>query len=532
MPGLLVADDMAIVRSTVAQIVAREQLSLHPVTGACNGQEAVSLASQMQPDIVLMDVKMPGLNGLQAAAAIRSEHPATKVVMLTAHNEFFFAQQAIKLGAADYLLKPVRPAKLVATLLQVQAQIHQERQKSLEAEEAQNRLRQTLPMIEASLVKHLVFGLTLDRVLLADALKQLSKTISWPAVIVVDIDGFNSTGSDELRHLGGMLTAIVRQAVAKPARSLIGQSKPGRVVGIISTDDELTTVDQMRDLGHTIRRAVEVNTSVTVTVSLGRRYPDLESVPRSYAEVSLAKRRKADQGGNTVVHINDIDNLHTLNTGRNPTYPLQLERDLLDSVRLGQSQISLKLMTKMVDYLLGQPEKSSVVMHNHLVEIMALLSRAAIDAGAPVAEILDLSHRQVLDLSSLPGVAEIRSWAFNCLTELVAAIQAVQSKDVVQQAITYIHQNQHRSDISLKEVADVVNLSPSHLASLFKAKVGVSYMRYLTSLRLEQAKKLLRTTDLTIAAVAEAVGYQTLTNFYRLFQRETGMTPATYRQSH
>ncbi len=531
MPGLLVADDMAIVRSTVAQLVAREKLmSLHPVTEACNGQEAVSLASQMQPDIVLMDVKMPGLDGLQAAAAICTEHPATKVIMLTAHNEFSLAQQALKLGAADYLLKPVRPAKLVATLLQVQAQIDQERQRDLEAEEVQNRLRQTLPMIEDSLVKNLVFGLVLDRGLLAEALNQLGKTISWPAVIVVDVDGFNSTGADELRHWCGMLTAIVRQSVANPARSLIGQSEPGRVVGIISTDNALTAVDQMRELGHIIRRAVETKTPLTVTVSLGRCYPDLESVPRSYAEASLAKRRKAHHGGNTVVHIDD---LHPLNANRNLPYPLQLERDLLDSVRLGQSQASLKLMTTMVDYLLGQPEKSHGAMYNHFVEIMALLSRAAIDAGVPVAEILDLSHHQLRELSPLPGAAEIRSWTLNCLTELMAAIQVVtQSKDVVQQAITYIHQNQHRSDISLKEVAGVVNLSPSHLASLFKTKVGVSYIKYLTSLRLEQAKKLLRTTDLTIAAVAEAVGYQTPTNFYRLFQRETGMTPAAYRQSH
>jgi two-component system response regulator YesN len=74
-------------------------------------------------------------------------------------------------------------------------------------------------------------------------------------------------------------------------------------------------------------------------------------------------------------------------------------------------------------------------------------------------------------------------------------------------------------------------LSPSHLASLLKERLGLSYITYLTSIRIEQAKKLLRTTDLTVAAIAERVGYPNVTNFYRLFQRETGLTPGAYRQA-
>lgn len=345
MPGLLVADDMPIVRSTVANIVKREKLDIYPVTEASNGEEAVSLARQMQPDIVLMDIQMPGLDGLQATSTIRAEQPNAKIAVLSAYHEFSYARQALKLGVIDYLLKPIRPNKLVAFLTEIQAQVQQEQKDALKDKEAK-----------------------------------------------------------------------------------------------------------------------------------------------------------------------------------------QLEQELLESIRLGQPQTSLELMTKLVGHLLSASEQSSETIQSYFLRLMTLLSHAAIDMGVPAAEIVSVSQRQMLELLALSDATEIRSWAFNYLSQLIAINQvSSQPEDPVQQAIIFIDENQHRPDMTLKDVANAVHLSSSHLAALFKAKTGISYKKYLTSRRIEQAKTLLRTSDLTVTDVAEAVGYQTVSNFYRLFQRETGLTPTAYR---
>jgi len=106
---------------------------------------------------------------------------------------------------------------------------------------------------------------------------------------------------------------------------------------------------------------------------------------------------------------------------------------------------------------------------------------------------------------------------------------SVSKNDPVKRAVAFIQQHFDRSDIALDEVAKAAHLSASHLAYLFKMKMGMSYKQYVTAQRLDAAKRLLHTTDWTIDVIAEHVGYPNATNFYRLFQRETGVTPAMYR---
>lgn len=116
MPSLLVVDDTPLIRSTIVNLLEREHLSFSAVFEARNGVEAVECARRKKPDVVLMDIRMPGLDGLEASSQIRAELPNTRIVFLTAYDDFGYAQKALKLGAVDYLLKPVRPAKLVEVL--------------------------------------------------------------------------------------------------------------------------------------------------------------------------------------------------------------------------------------------------------------------------------------------------------------------------------------------------------------------------------------------------------------------------------
>ena len=133
MPGLLVVDDTPIIRSTIAQVVRRECPAIAGVYEAANGLEALDLARRERPAIILMDIRMPGLDGLQASAVIKAELPQTRSIILSAYDEFPYVKEALKLGAVDYLLKPIRPARLVEILTAVCHELPVPREPPLQA---------------------------------------------------------------------------------------------------------------------------------------------------------------------------------------------------------------------------------------------------------------------------------------------------------------------------------------------------------------------------------------------------------------
>jgi two-component system, response regulator YesN len=533
MPGLMIADDEAIVRAALSRMIAQTLPELSPILEASSGEEAISLAREICPEIVLMDVKMPGLSGLQAAGAIRRDCPSTKVIMLTAYDEFSFAQEALRLGVVDYLLKPVRPGLLLEVLGRVQRQIQEEENHRIADEEASSLLRETLPLVEARLVQDLASGRSDANTPVDRMLAHLGKSLKCPAVMVLKVDNYESMARDmtteRLDRLERLLADILQRVLPAPNRALIGQVQPGTLAVIVSTDPNDKDLKQVRALGHAIRYAVESGAPVTATIGIGNSYEDLDLIPLSYSEAVRAQLHEPYLSTNCVIHIADVPKAEA---GPRPAYPVELERELIRAIQSGEHQDAQEPFKRIIDHLLAQSYQPLETVRTRLVELMALVSRAVIEAGAPAAEVLGLSHAQTAALERLKTTDDVRGWALNSLAALLARVETRDpGNTLVNQAMEYMRENLHRPGLELKDVARSVNLSNSHLAHLLKARCGTSYVKYLTQLRIEEARKLLSTTDLTIAAVSVAVGYEDATYFHRVFRRETAMTPSTFRQT-
>lgn len=532
MPGTLIADDTPLIRSTLVRILTHRRLAPTPIVEACNGEDAIRLAREVRPEVVLMDIRMPGLDGLQATSIIRNEVPEARVVMLTAYDEFAYAQKALKLGVEDYLLKPVRPDKLAETFADINNGIRRERERSQEVVGSSAALEQVLPVVERNLVENLIRGALPDAESMADTLAYLRREIVWPAVIVIKPDDFAayvaSNSVHMVRDLYERMVAITSRSLPEPERSLVGYSSPGRIIAIVSTDTVLQPVKARRALGELIRRHVQRETPVTVTVGLGERCPTLDSIPISYAEANLARR--VHSSGNVVVHIDDLES--TRYGDLQFLDPVQCECDLVRAIQEYHPEQAHDLLNRILDTLVQRHREELAPWQNHCAELMALAAWGVVNARVPTPHVLGVLHSQVIGLGAARNVSEVRSWALNSLAELLGMIGSMaEPENPVEAALDYIHQEYMRPDLSLNEVADVVGFSPSHLSTLFKEQTGRTYIRTLTALRLEHACHLLRTTDQSVAAVARAVGFRHTTNFYRHFRREVGVTPGDYRDA-
>ncbi len=534
MPGILIADDLPLIRAGIINVLTQHQVPLQPFLEAADGKDAVQMARLYKPDIILMDIKMPNLDGLQATSQIRAEQQDVKVVMLTAYNEFSYIQKALKLGACDYLLKPVRPTRLIELLEEIQKEIYDERRNLRTIEMVKDSLQKTLPVIEANLVGNLIRGTNPDGATMEESLAFLGKRMSRPAVMVAKIDGYEAfaqgKSDQQLQQIYLSMVEIIRRLLPKPQQALVGYSKPGRVVTIVACEPPLSTIEQIRELAYEIRHTIKTEMPLTVTIGIGNIYSDWEAIPLSYAEANLARRYQSHQGIDTIVYIGDLSAAN-INRNEETSYRIQHEQDLIGSIQNNDQQRALKLANEIVDYLTGRFKTNPEGFKYSCAELVTLVSWAVIGSGIDQRTVLKISHNQVMNLDSQKSMQDVRTWTMNSLAEFMAVLQMqTTKKDAVSQAVEYIQANYQRADISLQEVADAVCLSASYLGSQLRDRLGVSYVKYLTLLRIEEAKRLLRTTDLSIVYIAQKVGYPNVTNFYRHFQNREGKTPTLYRQ--
>lgn len=534
MTSILIVDDMPVIRSALTRIISEQSGIFSPVLEAANGEEAVALARTHKPDIIIMDIKMPGLTGLQATSIIQQEQPDVKIVMLTAYNEFSYVQKALKLGARDYILKPVRPRKLMQLLAEIRQEIQTEQREMLTVEIVKDSLQKTMPVIEANLVENLIRGTNPEGSTVDESLAYLGKRLVWPVVLVTKIDNFDQFAQKNPQvapqQVYTNLAQLIRNQLPDTQRALVGYSNPGRVVTIVSTEQSMANPTQIRAFCEQLRQTIAQHMPFTVTIGMGKRYMGYESIPLSYAEANLARRYHGRLQVNRVVDLSDIQDEQPQGDDSS-RYLVQKERELVQTVETNHKKEAQQLINEIVDYLSQRYYTRPDAMRNHCAELVTLVAWGVIGSGADEHRVLSVLHQQVRSLPSWKTGPELRAWTLNSLAEMMTLVQdSSQPQDSIEVAIQYIQENYRRSDISLQDVADEVNLSQSHLSSQFKARTGTSYVKYLTALRMDEATKLLRTTDQTISSVAEMVGYPNTTNFYRHFQKHTQMTPAAYRQ--
>jgi len=534
MTSILIADDMPVIRSALTRIISEQKGLFSPVLEAANGEEAVALARTHRPDIILMDIKMPGLTGLQATSIIQQEQPDVKIVMLTAYNEFSYVQKALKLGARDYILKPVRPKKLMQLLAEIRQELHDEQREMRTVEIVKDSLQKTMPVIEANLVENLIRGTNPEGSTVDESLSYLGRRLVWPVVLVTKIDNFDQFAQENPQAASQQvytnLAQLIRTQLPDSHRALVGYSNPGRVVTIVSTEQSMANPAQIRAFCEQLRQTIAEQMPFTVTIGMGKRYMGYESIPLSYAEANLARRYHSRLQVNRVVDLSDIQDEQPQEDDSS-RYLVQKERELVQIVESNHKKEAQHLINEIVDYLSQRYYTRSDAMRNHCAELVTLVAWGVIGSGTDEHKVLSVLHHQVRALPSWKTGPDIRAWTLNSLAEMMTLVQDdSQQQDSVEVAIQYIQDNYHRSDISLQEVSDEVNLSQSHLSSQFKARTGTSYVKYLTALRMDKAKKLLKTSDQSVSTVAEMVGYPNTTNFYRHFQKQTEMTPAAYRQ--
>lgn len=514
---LLIVDDEEWIRNGLTSTIPWEKHDIMVVGAAQDAVEAMEMVQKYGPDVVVTDIVMPGSNGVNLCGWIQKEKPDTKVIMLSGHDHFSYAREAIRQGAFDYLLKPVEEDILIETVKEALKELHKEKE-----------LEEKAGFYTTSLegAKQLFFMKLLDK-----KHQELILTGDESKYIKLDMKAHKSYGcaiwkfgeSDEVKL--GMIRDLIEKTIAQRLTSvemdteLIGN----QIICLYSGTEDLqekiyecflsldTIMLLMPDCGCCVSRCSqgfsELKEKVCETVEVLENQFSMRGVTKSQ---DLKRRQKAGLKacGQCMQQFAEQFNPEDRD-GTNILVEALIKNVLESAPEIGKNELGSILFQVMSDTAVR-------------------CQREGLSLEFPVTK-NDEAVSWIFHMDSLDAAINGLKGFFQCLHDNIAFKDENTRNYLVKEALNYIGENFSR-DISADEMSDYLHISKVYFSQLFSREVGCPFTKYLTGIRMEHAKKLLRETNERVYEIAEAAGYEDVKYFLKVFKKITGVSPQVYRE--
>ncbi|REE68054.1 two-component system response regulator YesN [Paenibacillus taihuensis] len=531
---VIIVDDEAVVRGGLKNTIRWEEHGFELVGDYANGRDAWHAIEREQPDLVISDISMPYMDGLELAGLITASYPEVKVIILTGYDEFEYAQQALRLKVSDFLLKPITAMEIRTLLNKVRAEMDEEMKIREDLSMLQSQLRQSMPLLRERLLERLVtLGVGKPEIEVRFGYFDIPKLTPPYLVLVADIDDFGDRERLESVHDEEFLRFAafnVFEEITALKKALSFRTREERMAAVITgVPPEINIYEHAYELAEELRRQIEKYLKLTVTVGVGRSVSSADQLPLSYKSALSALDYRFLLGKNRVLGILDMEGAPASTTIPTPDW----DRKLATVVKTGSAADAQELIKQIVDELkrLRLPIESCYLQ---LQKLTLSLMNTVQELGIQEKGLANQQQSWMIDIYGFKTLDELEQWLQTIVSSLITAISANRSHYTNTQmvrATEYIEANYADEQISLQDLCRHVLMSTSYFSLVFKQYTGETFVEYLTRVRVEKAKVLLSTTSLKLYEIAEKVGYADPNYFSLLFKKHAGRTPREYRDT-
>ncbi|MFC4809461.1 response regulator [Paenibacillus sp. GCM10023250] len=515
---LLIVDDEPIERTALRRMIEQGFGDIAIVGQASNGREAIELAEQLKPDLITMDIKMPGIGGLQAIERIREAGGDAAFIVVSAYDTFEFAQQALRMGVRDYLLKPSKTAVVLETVGKVADEVKASRRERESRARDKERLCRMLPVVEADIVSQLLFdyapSVHLNELIALLGAPEFGEGFVLNVLLLEGSAGEDRPGGQE--ELQARLSELLETSGVP---GWIGRLS-GRQLPIVAFQEPGASYRQTAvGLGRRLVQALRRGGGPEPFIGIGGPSAGLNDLRRSYHEALLAAVDPSLPARFCLYE--DLARHDAPSAGdRMP----ELEKAILEDVRRGGWEAAAAGAMRLVD-LHESAGLPLGIAQQRIFEVLVIVARMleemGYEAGKPYYSRPAASFVQ---LKAETGVLLGR------LAEKTALAAGEPDPGLVNSMKKFI--KDHASeDLSLERVAAAVDRNPFYVSKLFKSHFGMNYIDYLTECRMEAAKQLMRDTDKSLKEITFDVGYHDPNYFSRVFKKIVGHSPSDYRKT-
>ena len=541
---IFLAEDEVVVRETIKRMIPWEELGFELVGEAADGEMALPLLIRQQPDLLITDIKMPFMDGLTLARLAKKKIPGLKVVILSGYDDFNYAKQAIGIGVEDYLLKPITKNALIERLSEIRSRYeHEKTQKeyyekfqremqayeknssrdffealvggSMDMMEVYKRAEKLGLDIVAEAYNVLIFTMNCDE----DFSGQRDEYSSWEAESLELLENFFAGHSSAMLFRSnifsyGVLLKGQRETIEENTRACVDEIRK-----ILSRQDGRR--EWFLAVGQSVERLSQIQKSYhTASRAFSQRYLYDENI-LYYDEMETMEH----PGGQAETE----DNAYLQKVDVNALNPAILQKFLSNGL-----QEETENFVKDYFYAIGQEPMESLVFRNYVIlnvrfSVISFIKGLGCDTNemesADTEEVLAESGKNME--SAIAYAKKMISQAI----EIRDQNSGNKNRSILKTAVDFIDSHYMDEEISLNTVANVANVSSNHFSALFSQNMGQTFIEYLTTLRMNKAKELLRCTGMRSSEIAGEIGYKDAHYFSYLFKKTQGMTPSDYRKA-
>ncbi len=525
-----IIDDDPIIRKGLTQTIKWENYGFSVCGEAGDGVSGLDLVKKKKPDLIITDIKMPGLTGFEMLEEIKKFNPECEVLIITAYRNFDYAKDALQYGARDLLLKPTKMEEIISAVTAV-AEYLKKKEKIREEQKRQKELfEKNIPVLRNKLVHDLIFGLEIWD----DSLKARIKffKIDWKEYYLL-IARFSDSDLNELsayeKYLRLFAISTIFENSFSPDFSCVNIGIRGGQIGmVIGLDSSVkNNIRKIRGICEEAIVTVRENFRQSVTISLSAKHGKFNELRNAWQEANVAADQSFFIGSDIVAEYGNLNEYRIEDEG----YCSADFDELLYATRSGNTNIIKEWKESKRSFCASSEDVETVKgkywdLLSRIISVRKSISETSEsrDAGKNSLELF--AH-----IYNAGNVKELNRIIIDAAIEVSEQVLKNQQQGItriVDKAMNYIDEN-YSEQLTLGDVADNVYVSSSYLSRIFKRVTNLNFSEYVNKVRIDEAKRLLKESDLMTYQIGEAVGYSDPHYFSRIFKKITGHSPTWFR---
>lgn len=504
---LLIVDDERTVREGLKSIIDWSEYGFQVCGEAENGVDGFEMIKKLNPDLVIADIRMPGMDGLEMVEECNRQGIASKIIILTGYSEFQYARQSIALGVKSYLLKPIDEEELIDQVVKISEGIKEERK-------TKNLLYDSMLHSKEKIIENLVIG-QMDEQRINEANQLFLLGLPWKSyqVALIEINSDIQIDMNMKLRIKAEINEFIKENKNRFFFELEG--KMGILLKDVPDEPSIQPIQAMYDI-------VQRRSNLEIIAAIGSKVSDIKHIRFSYEQAYHLLENKFIWGSKKIMVYNKETSISAVSQTINTIDFGDTVEKLYIAVDVNNKQNIRNLLQELGQVILNRKPKETTIKTYFTNIYITVMNQLAVSNKS--LKKFDLSN----EIYCTKDIEELICYVGDKLTAVSDELAMLKPDVPMEKIIDFIQRNYHQ-DIKIKSLAEIFNYNSTYLGQLFKSYTGKYFNTYLEHVRIEKAKQFLK-EGLKVYEVAERIGYHNLDYFSSKFKKYVGVSPSEYKE--